>query len=257
MPDEETLEKESGTTEASPPSPLSDEKNRNIPSAIPSAGGSADDELIPTTEAAKVAGTSARTLKRRADLGTLRRTSVHTPFGIENRYYKRDLEKLRREIRQRRAEVAEASAEASAEVIAELRGRRAEGADPHRAGGDTRSLSVAEGAEVAKILDQKISKITEPFYKLANTLELGFSRLMDFHKQTYEQTMKFQNTMIKIETSRDRQKQKERGEAERKEREERRKNRALVIAYIVTTIIIVGVFGYMFWAMFTGKLFRW
>lgn len=205
----------------------------------PSAEGSAEEELLPTSEASKLAGVSARTLKRRADLGILHRTSVHTQFGIETRYYKRELEKLRQEVRQKRAEVV-------AEVTAELKGRRAEDADPLVAGGDTKLRSVADLAEVSRVVDQKITKITEPFFKLARTLETGFDKLLGF-----------QEKILEIETNRDQEKRQEKEEVKKRTKEERFKTRIIIASYIIVTFGVLAIFGYLLWLMYSGKLFGW
>lgn len=208
-------------------------------SAEPSARGSAEDEWVPTKDAIKIAGTSARTLKRRADLGTLRRTSVHTSFGIENRYYIKELEKIKQELSQKAAEVV-------AEVSAELKGRRAEGADLLSAGGDTKQRSVAELAEVSKVMDQKIAKITEPFFKLASTLETGFEKLLHFQ----EQTAKSQALMIEIEDNRDREREKQKESANKRIKSELLRDRVTTICYIVATLAILGAFGCLVWMMY-------
>ena len=57
---------------------------QNGGSAVPPAGGRLE-ETIPTSEAAKIVGVSARTLKRRAERGELRRSSIYTQFGLETR----------------------------------------------------------------------------------------------------------------------------------------------------------------------------
>lgn len=220
--------------------------NQDTTSAEPSAEGSAKEEWLPTKEAAKLVGTSARTLKRRADLGTLRRTSIHTQFGIETRYNIRELEKLKQDLHQKSAEAAEAIAE----VNAELRGRHAEGADLHLAGGDTRSRSLAEVAEVTKIIDQKIAKITDPFFKLAAALETGFERLLHFQ----ELTAKSQARMIEIEVNRDLEKQKEREEAKKKVGETRIKTRITIIGYITVIFTALGVLGYLFWLIYGERI---
>lgn len=222
--------------------------NQETTSAGPSAGGSAEDELLPTSEAAKLAGTSARTLKRRADLGMLRRTSIHTQFGVETRYYKRELEKLRQEIRWKSAEVV-------AEVNAEVGGRRAEGAEVPVAGGDTKVRSGAELAEVSRIIDQKIDKITAPFLKLANTLETGFDKLLDL-----------QERIMEIETDRDRERREdreearkrageEREEAKRRTKEERLKTRVIIISYVFAIFGVLGLYWFLFWLMRSGMWF--
>lgn len=213
--------------------------NQETSSAEPSAGGSAEDELLSSSEASKLIGVSARTLKRRADLGILRRTSVHTQFGVETRYYKRELEKLRQEARQNRAGVV-------AEVTAELKGRRAEGADPLVAGGDTRLRSAADLAEVSRVIDQKIDKIVEPFFKLSDTLEAGFDKLLGFQKR-----------IIEIETNRDQEKQQEKEEVKKRTKEERFKTRVIIISYIIVTFGVLAIFGYLFWLMYSGRLFGW
>ena len=214
-------------------------EEHHLSQEIPPAEGSATDEWVPTKEAAKLVGASARTLKRRADLGNLRRTSVHTPFGVENRYNKKELEKLKRELFKRGAEVI-------AEGLAELGGRRADGAEGQVAGGDTRALSVADHAEVSKMLDQKITKITEPFFKLIKTLETGFGGITRIE----ERTAKFQERMIRIETARDREQQEDR-------EGERLKVRVIIICYALATLAALGMFGYLFWLMHSGKLFGW
>ena len=208
-------------------------------SAEPSAGGSAEEELLSTSEASKLTGVSARTLKRRADLGTLRRTSVHTQFGIENRFYKKEIEKLKQEMFQKSAEVI-------AEVNAELKGRRAEGADLQVAGGDTKSRSVAELAEVTKVIDQKITKLTEPFFKLASTLETNFDKLLGL-----------QERMIEIETNRDRERGEEREVVIKAKKQERHTNLVRLICYLITSIVFCGFTGYVVWKMYTGILFSW
>ena len=61
------------------------------PLVDPPAGGSA----LSTSEAVTFTGISARSLKRRADKGLLHRTTRHTRFGLESRYLKSELEKLK------------------------------------------------------------------------------------------------------------------------------------------------------------------
>lgn len=222
--------------------------NQETISAEPSAGGSAEEELLPTSEASKLAGTSARTLKRRADLGRLRRTSVHTQFGIESRYYKKEIEKLRQELHQKSAEVV-------AEVSAELKGRHADGAEVPVAGGDRKVRSGAELADVTKVIDQKIDKITAPFLKLANTLEGGFDKLLDF-----------QERLMEIETNRDRERREdreearkrakeEREEAKRRAKEERLKTRVIIGSYVFAIFGVLGLYWFLFWLLRSGMLF--
>lgn len=157
--------------------PENDVLNEERTSADPSAGGSAEEKWLPTKEASRLAGTSARTLKRRADLGTLRRTSVHTQFGVESHYFKEDIIKIKNELRQ----AAEGFADGIAEVNAELEGRHADGADDKnadRAGGDKGLLSLADPAEANRVLAKSLTKLTEPFFRLTNTLETGFDRFL-------------------------------------------------------------------------------
>jgi len=213
--------------------------NREIIPATPSAEGSAEEELLSTAEASKIAGVSARTLKRRADLGSLRRSSVHTQFGTETRYYKKEIEEFKQKMLKKSAEVV-------AEVNAELKGRRADDADPHFAGGDKQERSVAELAEVTRVVDQKITKIIEPFFKIAGTLETNFDRLLSL-----------QERMIKIETSRDRGKEQEREAFIKAKEQEKRTNQVKLICYLITTITFYGFIGYMAWKIYMGKLFQW
>lgn len=217
--------------------------NQELTSAGPSAQGSAEDELLPTSEASKLAGTSARTLKRRADLGMLRRTSVHTQFGVEKRYYKKELEKLRQEMQQKSAEVV---AEVVAEVDAELKGRRADGAELQVAGGDTKLRSVADLAEVSKVIDQKISKATEPFFRLADSLETGFDKLLCF-----------QQRMIDIEINRDEERKQEKEAILKAKEQEKQANLARLVCYLIATLVFCGFVVYTTWMLYTGKLFRW
>ena len=209
-----------------------------ITSAEPSAGGSAEEELLSTAEASKIVGVSARTLKRRADLGTLRRSSVHTQFGIETRYYKKEIEEFKQKMLKK-------SAEAIAEVNAELNGRRADGAGLQVAGGDKQSRSVAELAEVTKVIDQKIAKITEPLFKLANTLETKFDRLLGL-----------QERIIEIEANRDREEEKEREVTLRAKEQERRTNLVKLICYLILSIVVCGFMGFMIWKI-RGELLLW
>jgi len=207
-------------------------QNQEKPSAEPSA----EEEWLSSAEATKLVGVSARTLKRRADLGILRRTSVHSQFGIENHYNKEDILKLKKELRQ--------SAEGLAEVIAEGRGRRAEGADLLFAGGDT---AIKRLAEADKIVDQKIAKLTEPFFKLANTLEMGFDKLLHYQEQ-----------IIEIETKRDQDRQKEKEEIKKGIKEEKLKTRVIITSYIFVTLMALGILGYSFWLLYnSGRLLGW
>lgn len=210
-----------------------------ITSAEPSAGGSAEKELLSTSEASKIVGVSARTLKRRADLGNLRRSSVHTQFGIETRYYKKEIEEFKQKMLKKSTEVV-------AEVNAELKGRRADGADLTVAGGDKQLRSVAELTEVTKVIDQKIAKITEPLFKLSNTLETKFDRLLGL-----------QERMIEIEANRDREEGQEREATLKAKKQERRTNLVRLICYLITSIVFCGFVGYMAWKMYTGILFSW
>jgi len=221
-------------------------------SAKPSAEGSAEEELLSTSEASKLTGASARTLKRRADLGTLCRTSVHTQFGIESRYYKRELLKLIEETRRKRAEMV-------AEVNAEVKGRHASGADLQVAGGDKQLHSVAELADVTRLIDQKIAKITEPLLKMANAFETGFEKLLCFQ----EQATQFQTQMIKIEADRDREKARERGERQqgrkatiKAKEQERRANLVRLICYLILSIVFCGFVGFMIWKI-RGEMLLW
>ena len=210
-------------------------QNQEKSSAEGSAETSAQEEWLSSAEAIKLVGVSARTLKRRADLGILRRTSVHSQFGIENHYNKEDILKLKKELRR--------SAEGLAEAIARGKGWRAEGADQLSAGGDTALRALAE---VDKIVDQKIVKLTEPFFKLANTLETGFDKLLHYQEQ-----------MIEIETNRDRERQKEKEEIKKRAREEKLKARVVIISYIFATLMALGIFGYSFWLLYSRGLFEW
>ena len=213
--------------------------NQGIASAGPSAEGSAEDELLATSEASKLAEVSARTLKRRADLGMLRRTSVHTQFGIETRYFKKEIEKLRQEMLQKSAEVV-------AEVNAELKGRRAEGAELQVAGGDMKLRSAADLAEVSKIIDQKISKVTEPFFRLADALETGFDKLLSF-----------QQRMIDIEINRDEERKQGKEAALKAKEQEKQANLVRLVCYLIATLVFCGFVVYTTWMLYTGKLFSW
>lgn len=201
----------------------------------PSAEGSAQEEWLSTAEATKLVGASARTLKRRADAGALRRSSVYSKFGLEARYNKEDILKLKEELHQR--------AKGLAEAIAEARAEDAEGKSADPAGGDRGSRALAEAS---RIFDQKIAKLTEPFFRLADTLETGFDKLLHF-----------QERMVDIETARDRERKEERGEEEKRRREERVKNKVITISYILATVAALAFFGYLFWWMATGGLFEW
>lgn len=163
-------------------------------SAEPSAVGSAEEKLLPTREASKLAGTSARTLKRRADLGTLRRTSVHTQFGIEVRYFKEDIIKFKNELRQ----AAEDLADGVADVNAKLDGRHVDGAEgksAERAGGDKGSLSLADPADVNRAFARSLAKLTEPFFKLTDTLETGFDRFLHLQEEAVKSQERLQKQL--------------------------------------------------------------
>jgi len=67
------------------------------------AEGSADGATLSTAASIKLTGVSARSLKRRADKGFLHRTTRHTQFGLESRYLKSELEKLKQGTQPRRA----------------------------------------------------------------------------------------------------------------------------------------------------------
>lgn len=214
--------------------------NQEVTSAGPMAGGSADEEWIATKEATKIAGASARTLKRRADAGVLRRSSAYCQFGLQRLYQKEDLLKLKELLRQRADGLADAVAEAKIEV--------AEAKSADLAGGDKGGHFLAE---VNKTLDQALGRLTEPFFKLTNTLETGFDKLLE----TQERTVDFQERIIEIEVNRDKERQEEKEEGKKRLQEERFKTRVIIISYVILTIGALGFFGYLFWLIYSGRLF--
>jgi len=48
-----------------------------------------------------------------------------------------------------------------------------------------------------------------------------------------------------------------REEGKKREKDERLKARVVIISYIVTTIMVTGIFGYLFWLLRSGRLFGW
>jgi len=221
--------------------------NQEATSAEPTAGGSAGEEWIATKEATKIAGASARTLKRRADAGVLRRSSAYGQFGPQSLYNKEDLLKLKELLRQR--------ADGLAEAVADVKIGVAEAKAAEAAGGDKGGHFLAE---VNKTLDQTLSRLTEPFFKLSNTLEAGLDKLLESQEQTTEyqkQTAGFQKRLIEIEVNRDKERQEEREGVKKKAKEDRLKTRVIIISYVILTLGTLGFFGYLFWLIYSGKLF--
>lgn len=194
-------------------------------SARPSAEGSAEEEWLPTKEATKLAGASARTLRRRADAGVIRRTSVHGIFGVETHYSKEDVIKFKEELRH--------GAQGFADAIAEAKIRVAQGRGAEAAGGDKGGQFLAEAN---KSLDRSITKLSEPFFKLVDTLERGFDRFL--HLQ--EQAASSQDRMIEIEINRDRQRREKREEAKKSAKIKKVKG-------FILLFLIVCLFGFVTW----------
>lgn len=221
--------------------------NQEVTSAGPTAGGSADEEWIPTKEATKIAGASARTLKRRADAGVIRRSSAYGQFGLQGLYKKEDLLKFKELLRQRADGLAEAVADAKIKV--------AEAKSAELAGGDKGGHFLAE---INKTLDQALGRLTEPFFRLSNTIEAGLDRLLESQEQAREyqkRTVDFQEHIIKIEASRDKERREEKEEAKKRTKEEVLKTRVIIISYVIVTLGALGFFGYFFWLIYSGQLF--
>lgn len=196
MPDEETLEKDLGIAETSPPSPPSD-------------------EWIPLIEASKLLGLkSIRQVYRRIEKHGIQHKRVATGTRVRSYVRREDVLKSRK-LAWEEGQISDISEELS----------------------DVTSVRRQENVGL-EVIRNVIPQVKDFISNTGNKLE----------KIEAVRGIVADLLTLALESKE---------EAKKREREERLKTRVIIISYIVTTVMAIGIFTYLFWLIHSGRLFGW